>query len=110
MSLKSVWIIGDWQEPVFEEAVAWLRLHADCNCFDSAVAACGSASNGRGPQAMVFVQSRPGQFARVEVEKLHAIEPLARLVALTGPWCEGEQRSGRPIPGVPRIAWRNWRE
>lgn len=110
MSLKSIWIIGDWRELVFEEAIAWLRLCADCVCFDSVAAASKKYSEGRYPQAIVLVQSRPGRFCGEEVEKLHRREPLTRLIALTGPWCEGEQRSGRPIPGVVRVAWRNWRE
>jgi hypothetical protein len=113
MSLPSIWVIGDWREPVFEEAVAGLRSRADCQCFDSPDAALvsnKSLSNGAFPQAIVLVQSRPGQFSGEQIEKLHAREPLAHLIALTGPWCEGEQRSGRPIPGVTRIAWRSWRE
>jgi hypothetical protein len=111
--MQSMWIIGDWQEPVFEEAVGWLRFHADCQYFDSPDAASDKgpgASDGRYPRAIVFVQSRPGQFSAQQVEKVHAKEPLARLIALTGPWCEGEMRSGRPPAGVVRIPWRNWRE
>src|SRR4029078_6576733 len=34
--------------------------------------------------------------------------PLARLVALVGPWCEGEMRSGRAWPGVVCVPWRGW--
>jgi hypothetical protein len=110
MSLKSIWVAGDWREPVFDEAVAWLRSNADCQFFDSPAATGANLSDGRFPQAFVLVQSRPGQFSTDEVEMLHGREPLARLIALTGPWCEGELRSGRPIPGVARVAWRNWRE
>ncbi|HEY2411429.1 MAG TPA: hypothetical protein VGI40_04270 [Pirellulaceae bacterium] len=110
MSLKSIWVIGDWREPVFEEAIAWLRTHADCQRFESPAAAAANSSNGCYPQAIVFVQSRSGRFAAEHVENLHAREPLARLLVLTGPWSEGEQRSGKPMAGVTRIAWRNWRE
>jgi hypothetical protein len=110
MSLPTIWTIGDWGEPVFEEAVAWLRLHADCHCFDSSDETSICEAKGRKPHSIILVQSRPGRFCVEHIEKLHAIEPLARLIALTGPWCEGEQRTGRPIPGVSRVAWRNWRE
>src|SRR4051812_24966692 len=110
MSLPSIWISGDWREPVFEEAVAWLRARADCQCFDSPGEMSIGETAGRYPQAIVLTQSRPGRLSVKHVERLHAIEPLARLIVLTGPWCEGEQRSGRPVPGVTRIAWRNWRE
>lgn len=110
MSLKSIWVVGDWREPVFEEAVAWLRSHVECRFFEFPAAAGADSSNGCYPQAIVLVQSRSGQFSAEHIENLHACEPLARLVVLTGPWCEGEQRSGKPITGVTRIAWRNWRE
>jgi hypothetical protein len=110
MSLKSIWVIGDWQEPVFEEPIAWIRNHADCQLFKSPAAAAANSSIACYPLAMVFVQSRSGQFSTEHVENLHAREPLARLLVLTGPWCEGEQRSGQPIAGITRIAWRNWRE
>jgi hypothetical protein len=110
MSLKSIWVIGDWREPVFEKAVAWLRLHGGCQFFESPAAAGVDSSNGCYPQAIVLVQSCSGRFAAAHIENLHAREPLARLLVLTGPWSEGEQRSGKPIAGVTRIAWRNWRE
>jgi hypothetical protein len=110
MSLPSVWIIGDWQEPVFEEPIAWLRSNADCQFFETPPVANATARRGGFPEAFLLVQSRPGQFAADDVEKLHHREPLARLISLTGPWCEGEQRSGRPIAGVTRVPWRNWRQ
>ena len=34
--------------------------------------------------------------------------PLCRFVALAGSWCEGESRSGRPLPAVPRVYWHQW--
>ncbi len=112
MTLPTVWIVGDWSEPVFAEAVAWLREFADCRCFDSpqmAVERQRFAADESDPAAIVFALSRPGIFSATDVERLHAIWPLSRLVALTGPWCEGEQRSGRPWAGVVRVAWRGWR-
>lgn len=60
------------------------------------------------PSLVVFAQSRPGQFSKYEIERVHAAAPLARLVALLGSWCEGETRSGRPWPGVMRIYWHEW--
>jgi len=110
MSLQSIWVIGDWRQPDFEEPVAWLRTHFDCQFFESPLAIGADSRDSPYPQAIVFVQSRPGKFAADEVEMLHGSEPLARLIALTGPWCEGEQRSGKPVLGVTRVAWRNWRE
>lgn len=113
MSLPLIWLIGNTREAVFAEPLGWLQLQFRCICFDSpAVVGVGidHATDDAFPIAIVLLQTRPGQFSAREIEKLHGREPLARLVTLTGPWCEGEQRSGRPIPGVVRVAWRNWRE
>src|SRR5437868_5038942 len=112
-ALPSIWVVGDWDDPMFEGPVLWLKSRAAYECFKSAAAACGSnthSTNGEVPRAIILMQSRPGQFAGREVEELHAQYPLARLLSLIGPWCEGEQRSGRPVPGVVRIAWRQWRQ
>jgi len=113
MSLASIWLIGDTRECVFADAIGWLQSQFECIHFDSPEMACGRetrANSGMIPCAIVLLQARPGQFAAAQIEKLHAQEPLARLIELTGPWCEGERRSGRPIPGVTRASWLNWRE
>src|SRR5690349_536160 len=111
MSDASIWIIGEWRYADFSGALAWLDSHAACQRFDhpaDALSALRSAEQQRDPAALLLVQSRPGQFSAREVERLHAAAPLARLVALVGPWCEGEARSGRPWPGVERVPWRAW--
>lgn len=54
---------------------------------------------------IALCQSRPGQFAQGDVERLHARAPLAHLLAILGSWCEGEARSGRPWHGVERVYW-----
>jgi hypothetical protein len=60
------------------------------------------------PDLIVLTQSRPGEFANSGVDRLRALAPLARIVALLGSWCEGETRSGRPLPGVIRVYWHQW--
>jgi hypothetical protein len=110
--LPTVWIVGDWLEPAFAEAVTWLRGFADCHCFESPQEVLERhriAADENNPAAIVFALSHPGQFSAKEVESLHAYWPLSRLVALTGPWCEGEMRSGRPWAGVVRVTWKSWR-
>src|SRR5262245_25311347 len=106
-------MIGDSRESSFADAVAWLKSQFACVCADLAELLRSRNSGphfGEIPRAIVFLKAHPGQVSAKQIEKLHALEPLARLVVLTGPWCEGEQRSGRPIPGVVRVPWRNWRE
>ena len=103
-----VWIVGDWEHDDFREALAWLDSGTSRALFPTPDAAV-KAPPPSNPHAILLVQSRPAQFSRREVERLHAAAPLARLVALTGPWCEGEGRSGHPWPGVTRVPWKSWR-
>jgi hypothetical protein len=108
MPPPTIWIVGDWQHVDFAPALAWVRGRACCEDFGSASAALDKSSKICAPSAILLVQSRPGQISHTEVERLHRRAPLARLVALVGPWCEGELRSGQPWPGVVRIPWRAW--
>ncbi|TWT48726.1 hypothetical protein [Botrimarina hoheduenensis] len=34
--------------------------------------------------------------------------PATRFVQLLGPWCEGEQRTGRVLDGYERVFWHRW--
>ncbi len=60
------------------------------------------------PDAVVLVQDRPGVFAHEQLEQLRRVAPLARYLALLGTWCEGEQRTGQPWPGMIRTYWHQW--
>ena len=42
------------------------------------------------------------------MSKLWFAAPLARVIVLTGPWCEGEIRATRAASGVVRIRWHEW--
>lgn len=57
------------------------------------------------PQAVVWLQSRAGEFQQAEVAELQTLDPLARPIVVAGCWCEGESRSGRLLTGVTRIYW-----
>ncbi len=57
------------------------------------------------PAAVVWLQSRPGEFAQSEVETTHALDPLARRIVIAGCLCEGEPRSGKLLTGVTRLYW-----
>lgn len=54
---------------------------------------------------VVLWQDRTGRHAREQVEQLRQASPLARWICVFGPWCEGEFRSGRPLPGMLRCPW-----
>ncbi len=54
---------------------------------------------------IVLAQAYPGQFSVVAIDRLRSLTPLARLIAILGSWCEGEPRSGHPLPGAIRMYW-----
>lgn len=115
MSGACVWLIGEAEAPEFARAAVWLGGQADCRRFatgaDGAAAAeqSGRQASIREPDLVVWCQRRPGQFRQADVETISRRFPLALLAALVGPWCEGEPRSGRPMVGVTRIYWHQWR-
>ncbi len=55
------------------------------------------------PDLIVLAQEWPGQFSPEQVDALRLAAPLAPIVVLAGPWCEGETRSGRQLPGTTRL-------
>ncbi len=57
---------------------------------------------------IILAQSFPRQFAERDVEQLRCNVPTAPIVSLLGSWCEGEERTGIPLPGVLRVYWHRW--
>ena len=57
---------------------------------------------------IVLAASRRNQFSHDWVEAIRGKASPTPVVALLGTWCEGEQRSGEPWPGVQRIYWHQW--
>jgi hypothetical protein len=60
------------------------------------------------PELVVLCESRPGLWSEADVNALRSAAPLCRLVRLSGTWCEGQARSGRPPAGCPAIYWHQW--
>jgi len=60
------------------------------------------------PELIILAQAPPGQFPCSEVGRLRPLAPLARFWGLLGVLCEGEARSGKPWPGVPRCYWHQF--
>ncbi len=100
-----VWLLGDVDHPDFADATAWLSAACDCSRPPPA-----NEQLADPVCAIVFFQSRPGSISVQQVEAHHRRMPLARLILLTGPWCDGELRSSRIAPGVVRIRWHEWRQ
>jgi hypothetical protein len=58
-----------------------------------------------GPHLVILAVSFPGQIAASAVARLRASLPLAAVVSIEGPWCEGHRRSGIPLRGVTGVSW-----
>ena len=65
-------------------------------------------AGGPEPELIVLAQSRPGEFASLTIDALRRAVPLARFERVAGTWCEGEQRSGRPLAGCTNHYWHQW--
>ena len=57
----------------------------------------------------ILAAARRDQFSHDWVESIRSKLAPTPLVAMLGSWCEGEQRSGEPWPGVQRVYWHQWR-
>jgi hypothetical protein len=93
-SIPAVQILGDVDHPDFREAIALLRSQSRV-----------TASADARPELIVLAQSRPDSIASAQVEPFRRWAPLAGIVTLLGSWCEGETRTGHPLPGIERIYW-----
>ncbi len=102
----AVLFVGDESCPEFQGAADWLRTRTSVR-FESRIDP--QTPLDFDPDQIVVAQAQPGRFSNRDLEILHARWPLAPIVGLLGPWCEGEIRSGKPWPGVPRIYWHQWR-
>jgi hypothetical protein len=87
-------LVGDIDHSDFRDAIDLLR--SESHLIASAVTR---------PELIVFAQSRPNAFGSDHVKTLQHAAPLAGIAALLGSWCEGETRTGRPLPGVQRLYW-----
>jgi hypothetical protein len=105
MHSTTVWLTGELRDADFAAAIAWLR--DAMTCVDVS-ADSFPESTAEFPAAIVLFQAKPGAISQRRVESLHRRAPLARLIVVAGPWCEGELRSGRPPHGITRILWHQW--
>jgi hypothetical protein len=101
--------IGRLDREEFKEAKSLLtrtaRLHAVDGLRDAAEYLERAATP---PELIILAPARPGQFPCSEVGRLRSLAPLARFWGLLGVLCEGEARSGKPWPGVPRCYWHQF--
>jgi CheY-like chemotaxis protein len=100
--------IGDADHAEFRAAVVSLSSHALLDQAADLASAARLLARGLRPNLIVLGQERPGEVAAEAVARLRRLAPLASVIALQSSWCEGEGRSGQPLPGVIRVAWRRF--
>jgi CheY-like chemotaxis protein len=103
------YVAGAIQRLEFQRFRDELELHLDfiC-CMDVEEAVHRAEDSGRFPHIIFFIQSYPGQWPESRIAPFQRAFPTARAVQLLGSWCEGEKRTGDPIPGVFRFYWHQW--
>ncbi|MCC7475661.1 MAG: hypothetical protein IT425_09710 [Pirellulales bacterium] len=85
---------GQIEHPDFRESLALLARTSRL-----------TTSAEQSPDVIVVAQSRPGTASRALLESFKSTAPRAGVVVLAGSWCEGELRTGKPWPNVPRLYW-----
>jgi hypothetical protein len=110
--LPTVWLIGDADHLDFRASIELLHTTAIVSRFAAVAQTANELIEPKGiPDVIVLPASRPGMICAGDVERLRSRAPLVGMIALLGSWCEGETRTGRPLPGVPRCFWYdfpNW--
>jgi hypothetical protein len=107
-------LVGDWQRAEFAAPQHWIASRQPSLVCPTVAAAvqrlgdrCCVAELGP-PAGIVLAQSWPGQIDHRQIDQLHALAPLARLVGLVGPWSEGTRRGDWVWPGVEAVPWHAW--
>ncbi len=99
-------IIGPWHTPEFAAALAKLEEGQSLERLADIEAACELLASAEvAPELILLAQPLPGAVRQQEVDRLQQLAPLARIVVVSGTWCEGELRTGNPPAGVLRLYW-----
>ncbi len=57
------------------------------------------------PELVLLVEARAGIWTECDLHALRAAAPLVRVLRISGSWCDGQARSGRPPAGSTGITW-----
>ncbi len=103
----NILVLGDVEQPELADCIAQLRsdgAQVIAGMPHSLIHSAAAAEF----ELIVVAAAAPGRIAAADVQQLRRAAPLARIAGLLGSWCEGEMRSGKPWPGVPRVYWHQW--
>jgi CheY-like chemotaxis protein len=105
MNEFKILLTGDYLHREFTDIIAGMNCALTLQPFAEVVCKADQESC---YSLVVIAQSRRGQFHAQDVEKLFGLFANVPVVLLLGSWCEGELRSGAPIPGAVRVYWHQW--
>lgn len=100
-----VLLTGDYWHRDFATIISGLKFPITLQPLDGVVS---NQPKNTDYQLVIIAQSRRGQFEIGKVEQLRDRFANVPIVSLEGSWCEGESRSGNPIPGLIHIYWHQW--
>lgn len=107
--MRSVMVIGDVSHPEMAHLLPSLTDVCQLSeAQDLAAAIDQLAKMSVPPELFVLAQTRPGEHSQATLGQLRFLAPLAGLCVVLGSQCEGETRTGQPLPGIPRIFWHQW--
>lgn len=102
-------LLGDADHAEFRDAVQMLAATTSLVRAADVTAVLEQLDADDAPLDIIVVaQPYSGCLRSRDLEPLLARVPLARALVLAGSWCEGEARSGLPVPGAIRILWHQW--
>jgi len=93
---------GDLAQREFSSASNLLAQHADVTFIDGRELAAVST---RDYDLLLAIQTRPGSLNDEFCERVRHQNPLLGMVVVLGTWCEGEARTGKPLPHCDRVFW-----
>ena len=100
--LLQICVVGDAKRPEFQYALSNVSNGAYV-CYASSTD-CLFRLNPI-PDAIVLLQSHPGEYSSESIDKIIQSNPIVSLILVTSSWCEGERRTGTPIKDAIRVAW-----
>lgn len=92
--------VGDLEHPEFARPLD--RLERDGQFTTASLEEINSAARF---DLLLACQATPGSIPHAPLAEASRRHPLAGLVVLLGSWCEGEARTGRPLPEFRRLFW-----
>lgn len=93
--------IGDLEHEEFSRAVQLIEQDAIVE-----LTRCADVAEETEPfELLLAFQSRPSNIDPTLIEELRARMALAGMAVVLGSWCEGEMRTGTPLPHCERVFW-----